>query len=182
MDAAPGMINGWRGLIDQPNWVRKNVKLLEKLSRKSETYIRKVNDFYATTMKSNTPANFNGAGRYTNNVYFNEFGFPDFNEFNPLGKNNIFSDAAGNRIEDFKAAKKWLQNRPEIEDYLDLSVDQKGGSPFKVKINGKWSEQLTWHHHENGKDLVPVLSNIHNTTKHTGGVKIVELGLTEITN
>ena len=178
----PGLVEVWGKLINQPEWVRRNTKLLDKLSRESDEFIKKVDNFYTTTMKNNTPANFDGAGRYTNNVYFDEFGFPDFSEFNPIGNQHVFPNAIGKRADDFKAAKKWMQDKPEIEDYLDLSKDQTGGSPFKVKINGKWSKKMTWHHHENGKDLIPVLSDIHNTTKHTGGVKIVELELTKITN
>ncbi len=172
----------WFFLKERPDWVKKNLNLHEKLKGESDDFLQKVNDFYATTIKNNTPVGFNGAGRYTNGVYFNEFGFPDFREFNPIGESYVFKEAVGNRGSDFANAKKWMQDKLEIEDYLDLSNDQKGGSPFKVKINGKWSEQMTWHHHENGKDLIPVLSNIHNTTKHVGGVKIVELGLTKITN
>lgn len=169
-------------MIDADDWARLNTRLLEKISGESDEFIEKVGAFYKTTMKNNTPAGFNGAGPYTHGVIFDDFGFPDFKPFNPIGNQHIFPNGVGNRATDFKAAKQWLKDKPEIEDYLDLSADQNGGSPFKVKINGQWSEQMTWHHHENGKDLVPVLSDIHNTTKHVGGVKIVELGLTKLTN
>ena len=164
-----GEARAWKGLIDADDWARLNTRLLEKISGESDVFIEKVGEFYKTTMKNNTPAGFNGAGPYTHGVIFDDFGFPDFKPFNPIGNQHIIPNGVGNRATDFKAAKQWLKNKPEIEDYLDLSADQISGSPFKVKINGQWSEQMTWHHHENGKDLVPVLSDIHNTTKHVGG-------------
>lgn len=176
LDGNPGMVKAWEGLAGTDDWARLNINLLEKTSGESDEFIRNVGRFYKTTMKNNTPAGFNGAGVYGNGVFFNDLGFPDFKPFNPIGNQFIFPNAVGNRDVDFRAAKQWLKDKVEIEDYLDLSSDQLGGSPFKVKINGIWSEQMTWHHHENGKDLIPVLSDIHNTTKHVGGVKIVELG------
>jgi hypothetical protein len=43
--------------------------------------------------------------------------------------------------------------------------------PGKIDILddfGNWVEQ-TWHHHENGIDLVPIPSGIHNPINHSGG-------------
>ena len=168
----PGCVRAWESLVNAPDWSRLNTRLLEKVSGESDEFIERVGEFYTTTMKNNTPAGFNGAGTYTNGVYFDDLGFPNFNSFNPIGSQHIFPNGTGVRTTDFKEAKTWLKNKPEIEDYLDLSSDQLGGSPFKVKIHGHWSEQLTWHHHENGRDLIPVLSEVHNTTKHIGGIKL----------
>ncbi len=37
-----------------------------------------------------------------------------------------------------------------------------------LAVAGNWIEQ-TWHHHENGRDLIPVPSDIHNPLNHSGG-------------
>jgi hypothetical protein len=54
-----------------------------------------------------------------------------------------------------------------------------GTSPqFELKnANGVW-EKYTWHHVEDGKTIIPVLSNVHSPGvggfKHAGGNKILE--------
>lgn len=94
-----------------------------------------------------------------------------------IGKKYNFKGAKGNYTDDFTSARDWLKNQVGVEEIKELVVGK--GSPLLVKINGKW-RKITWHHHEDGKTLIPVDSDIHGATKHTGGVKTTELKINNI--
>ncbi|MFV0146210.1 HNH endonuclease [Empedobacter stercoris] len=88
-----------------------------------------------------------GGEKLYNGVWFNKYGFPDFEKMGQtLGEKYNFKDAKGNYTDDFTNARDWLKKQDGIEEIKDLAK----GSPLLVKINGKW-EKITWHHHEDGK-------------------------------
>src|SRR5690606_993597 len=161
-------------LKNSPTWIRENNDLLQKLLRESDEFIKKVDDFYAKTMSKQTPANFNGEGVY-GSVHYNKYGFPDFEKFGQtLNKKYIFKNAKGNRTTDYIEARDWIKKQEGVEAIKDLG----SGTPLLVLIKGQW-KKITWHHHENGKDLLPVLSEFHSV-KHTGGVKTKALGIEKL--
>ncbi len=127
-------------------------------------------------MKKQTPIGFDGGEKLYGGVWFNKYGFPDFEKMGQtLGRKYNFIGANGNYTDDFTKARDWLKKQNGIEEIKDL----RNGSPLLVKINGKW-KKITWHHHEDGKTLIPVLSEIHEKTKHTGGVKTKELNINNL--
>ena len=164
-------------LVNSPDWIKNNDAFLAKLVGKSDDYIKKVDDFYSTTMKNQTPAGFNGGNKMYGGVWYNEFGFPDFEKMGQtLGKKYYFKGAKGNYTTDFSEARDWLKKQPGIEAIDDYNGT---GSPLNVKINGKW-QKITWHHHENGNTLIPVFTDIHSTSSHSGGIKTIELGINDL--
>ena len=48
-------------------------------------------------------------------------------------------------------------------------------SPFQIydDVEANW-KTYSWHHHEDGKTLMPVLEHIHSNISHTGGKSLVE--------
>jgi hypothetical protein len=48
-----------------------------------------------------------------------------------------------------------------------------------IKKNGQWSEPYTWHHHQDGESMMPVLQTVHQSIQnyHTGGRSISNRGL-----
>ncbi|GIJ92900.1 hypothetical protein CAPN002_01180 [Capnocytophaga stomatis] len=165
-------------LANSPDWVKTNTELLEKLTDKSDDFIKKVDDFYAITMKKQTPAGFDGGEKLYGGIWFNKYGFPDFEKMGQtLGKKYNFIGANGNYTDDFTRARDWLKKQNGIEEIKDL----RNGSPLLVKIEGKW-KKITWHHHEDGKTLIPVFSEIHEKIKHTGGVKTKEIEINNLFN
>ena len=129
-------------------------------------------------MVNQTHAGFNGVEKEFGGVWFNMYGFPDFEKLNQtIGKQYYFKEAQGNYTTDFSEARDWLENQNGIEAIDDYNGT---GSPLNVKI-GTW-KKITWHHHEDGTTLVPVFTDIHTGLSHTGGVKTVELGINHIFN
>ena len=74
------VIKAWKGLADRPMWIRMNTDLLNKLAGKEEAFIKKVNDFYASTSHKLPPGWKNDATLNLPKTYlgveFNKFGFP----------------------------------------------------------------------------------------------------------
>ncbi len=195
----PAVVDVWKKLIDRPEWVRLNKELLEKLAQESDAFIDNVNKLYINmpfpadvkppfpTLKS---ISFNGK---IIKLEFNKFGFPKFwqhrtkiylngSEFNTIYKGdwkivgpNVTHGAA--RSSDLNKASTWaINNYPPgkvrrsttsggktSSSKIDILRD--GGNP---DVESDWITQ-TWHHHENGKDLIPVPSEIHNPVNHSGG-------------
>jgi hypothetical protein len=164
-------------LVNSPDWIKNNDKFLAKLVGKSDDYIKKVDNFYSTTMKTQTPAGFNGGNKMYGGIWYNEFGFPDFEKMEQtLGKKYYFKGAKGNYNTDFSEARDWLKKQSGIEAIDDYNGT---GSPLNVKIDGKW-QKITWHHHENGNTLIPVFTDIHSTSSHAGGIKTIEIGINDL--
>ena len=127
-------------------------------------------------------------------VQYNKYGLPIFGpHMTPITDNGInlaktykgpwneigSSSHNAARTNDLKDATNWaletdaagnLVNFPNgrVRRYITA-----GGNPSPTRIeilddNGNWIPQ-TWHHHENGRDLIPVPSDIHNHLNHSGG-------------
>jgi hypothetical protein len=195
----PRLVDSWKKVINQPEWVRKNTDLLSDLVGKSDEFIERVNVFYKNiALPANLPKPlpssithaFNGKSIVVN---YNKFGLPEFglhmtritdngSNVTKMYKgtwNQVTSSHNAARTKDLKDATNWaletdvagnLVNFPNgrVRRYTTPSGNP---SPTKIEIlddNGNWIEQ-TWHHHENGRDLIPVPSEIHNPLNHSGG-------------
>jgi hypothetical protein len=176
---SPELINIWSKVIEQPDWIRKNTKLLENLSSETDEIIDKIKAFYSSTHKNRSPKNFTGKGTYNKGVKYDEFGFPELREHNPLGDDYIFTKAKGNHSTDFSDAREWLTNNKTKLGYDNVWF-KPNSTTFKVKKNGKWSELLTWHHHQNGTEMIPVPTSLHTGLPHVGGVETVKQGINHI--
>ena len=104
--------------------------------------------------------------------YFNKYGFPNFEPYSAGKVFNIISDdlVGHGSQKDFSFANKKL--------LTDLNMKGKvrpASSDMRIEIkdkNGNWLE-YTWHHHEDGITLQPILTEIHNNIAHTGGSSII---------
>ncbi|GIG55691.1 hypothetical protein Lfu02_00630 [Longispora fulva] len=88
--------------------------------------------------------------KYPNGVVFTDEGFPDFSpyvkdEWPPVVIEPNFS---GDRYQDEKIANEAVGLEETPED-------------------------RTWHHHEDGKTLLLIPTDIHKAVRHAGGVAIV---------
>ena len=143
----------------------------------SDEQINRLGTYYSTHTSPSSISNFpNSSG----DINYDIFGHPDFKnsisgqqycvksealvgELSDLGPNDL--------IPDFDLANKKL-----ISDGYEIQPLHPSGSLIIIKINGVRSEKLTWHHHEDGKTLMPVWQTIHNapTSRHTGGQSIMK--------
>ncbi|WP_147358270.1 HNH endonuclease [Roseburia sp. 1XD42-34] len=90
------------------------------------------------------------AKKYPNGVKFTKEGFPDFS---PYSKVSIKIDGLkGNTSSDFTAANK----------SIGLKATPKG---------------YTWHHVEDGRTLMLVPTDLHQSVRHTGGAALIRKGL-----
>jgi DNase/tRNase domain of colicin-like bacteriocin len=175
------LVAGWKALADAEIWVKHNYDIIALVAKQDNDVIRKnLVEFYTTTIKKNTPKDFNGPGIY-NDVEYNKFGFPELREKNPLGNEYVFKKANGNHTTDFTDANKFLSENKSLLGYDEVWF-KPGSTTFKVKKNGTWSELLSWHHHENGTDMIPVPTELHSKLSHVGGVQTVFLGINKLFN
>jgi len=91
--------------------------------------------------------------------------------------NPVTGSHSAARSKDLRQATDWA-----LDNYPPGRVRRattSGGNPSRSKIeilrdggdpnkNSDWIEQ-TWHHHENGRDIIPVPTEIHNSVSHAGG-------------
>lgn len=109
-------------------------------------------------------------------IQYNEFGFPKLEGFSP-GQGSFFKGPLVGvpRSVDNLNAMRWLKNDSGLTDGVDFKQIGDGKNGVLFKINGKW-EKCTWHHHEDGQTLMPVIFSAHNSIagKHTGGVSIIK--------
>ena len=110
-------------------------------------------------------------------VKYDKNGFPDFTPHisNP---NHVFraEDLIGSG-NDFTRANNWAINEFGASNIRRVpnstAIDIKDSS-------GNWIRN-TWHHHQDGKTMFPIPSNIHNVTQggfnHSGGKTIINRGL-----
>ncbi|CAM1344046.1 hypothetical protein TAMYLO_430003 [Tenacibaculum amylolyticum] len=101
-------------------------------------------------------------------VRYDKNGFPDFKNYS---LDQGFTYKADNLIgngttTDFTNATNWLRNK-----FPDKNIRSRGTA---VEIDGII---YTWHHHQDGKSLMPVLKNIHRSFSHSGGSAIIDRGL-----
>ena len=142
------------------------------------------------------PFNFNGQSIV---VHFNKYGFPKFgHHMTPITHdglnvaksykgpwNPVTSSHNAARGQDLRDATKWALKKDAAGNLINFPngrvrrATTSGGNPSTQKIeilkdggnpanDADWIKQ-TWHHHENGVDIIPVPSDIHNHISHSGG-------------
>jgi hypothetical protein len=195
----PDVVDVWKKLGGRPEWVRLNKELLEKLAGKSDDFLENVNKLYENmgfpaTVKppfpTFKPITFGGK---IINLEFNKFGFPQFwKHRTKIYLNGLEFDTkytgdwkkvsptvlhGAARNSDLGKASTWAINnyppntvRRSTTSGNKISTTRidilRDGGDFEVESD--WISQ-TWHHHENGKDLIPIPSEIHNPINHSGG-------------
>jgi hypothetical protein len=113
--------------------------------------------------------------------YYDEFGFPDFTNDVPVmdgGIRAIYTPSGGIKgsDSDLSDANDWaIKSRSEGGGGLinEVNFRRKGTQCEILNDKGNWV-LCTWHHHQDGKTLMPVPSNVHNRTyaAHVGGVRV----------
>jgi hypothetical protein len=184
-----GIVESWdklSPLTGKKAWVSKSAPLLEKLEGKSPAFKDNLKNYYSnhqrpSTMIDDPPAIHNG-------IQFDDFGHPDFTPHVP----KMF----GNQ----EKIKYVPSNDPESQNLTGNSVDMDMANTWailKYNINGQENFRLSnvsgrcqikdeyenwvecvWHHHEDGKTMMPIPTAIHNRggngTAHTGGNTILQ--------
>ena len=81
----------------------------------------------------------------------------------------------GNYTTDMTAVKNALSNKLSYGESIVKSNLNGGWSPFYIQKNNVKSGPYTWHHHQDGKSMYPVIKNIHDKIvgEHTGRREIV---------
>lgn len=138
----------------------------------------------------------------TYNVRYNKYGFPEFGKhMTPLRENGVLvkkkfndewtipnsnkpADISKARNTDLKNATNWAlkkdPNTGKLVNFPDGKVRKKSDTKIEILKDGgnpandaDWIEQ-TWHHHENGRDIIPIPTALHNTgsggLRHSGGM------------
>ncbi|WP_375581351.1 HNH endonuclease [Marivirga tractuosa] len=122
-------------------------------------------------------------------ITYDKFGFPKFDDF--MKNRKVFNNAGQEVIPRFPGPLKGtnggdLGNATDwaLQNFPADKVRRTPSAPGKRKKttidikdeSGEWITH-TWHHHQNGKDLFPVPSKIHNASDggfaHSGGDSIL---------
>jgi len=172
-----GVVDVWEGLKNQPAWVRKNTNLLDKI-KGDPILISKLDNYYSNSHalpggwkgdpNLNLPKEYRG-------IEYDAFGFPKLKEYSPGSNSYYIGKLVGEpRATDNLAAMKWLKEESGLVDGVDFKQIGDGKGTVLFDINGKW-EKCSWHHHQDGQTLIPVIFEKHNLIagKHTGGVSII---------
>jgi hypothetical protein len=188
---------------DTKAWVRKSVALQERIkaNRFTDADVDRLKNYYSTFQKPSAmkdalpPFDFVTPEGIT--VHFDEFASPRFEPFVPqmqgVGKVSYNPDRigavnlpAGNSPTlrgngDILDANRWIkQNYPnKVRDELPDGTKIPAGRIQILDGNGNWIE-CTWHHHDDGRNLIPVPSTIHTRStgaSHTGGNSLINNGL-----
>jgi len=107
-------------------------------------------------------------------ICYNDAGFPIYNEFlatiNGLLAEVVVSNLAGDHSAsgDFKKVNEALCAKLGIP----YQAFQGGGASFPGRDDIKWS----WHHHEDGKTMQLIPTDVNGRTSHVGGKSIIEKG------
>ena len=169
------------------------VKAWEKVDfhdvRLNTTFLGKVSDLPANlqenikTLYTNLkhPAGFKNKVNYDANingttVHFDGEGFPNFTSHSP-GVQYKFDQsnypAGFDRLKgdgtDFTKANNWAVAN-DLPGFEKLPNGQ-------CKINGVTH---TWHHHQDGRTMFPVPTDLHNVTNHSGGKAVLTGGLEDV--
>ena len=176
----PKLVKAWKGLSNRLPWVRTNTDLLEKLAGKGDDYIAKVDELYSPTVMK-LPANLkppNGSppGSY-NGIDYDKFGFPKL-ESHVFDNGHVVKIAMDGTNDDYIRAYDKLK---EIVGEGNIQFTNQYGSSFKIRqADGTFDgPAYTWHHHQDGESMMPVLQAIHQSIQsyHTGGRAVVNRGL-----
>ncbi|MEM9339888.1 MAG: HNH endonuclease, partial [Bacteroidota bacterium] len=175
----PRLVNSWKVLDDAGSDVAKNVDLLKKIDEGGFD-LDKVGDLYKN---QKAPAGFKGKVDFeaTKNIdgvdvtiKYDKEGFPDFRDHS-LGEGfSVNSNTLNGTVDDFKAANTTLTNKIGADN---IRVLNESGSPVLIKVDGKFEGPFTWHHHQDGKTLMPVKQSVHSSFSHSGGRAVIDRGL-----
>ena len=153
--------------------------LVKRLDKLSTEQLNKLDDLYSSSkfkLPSDRPT-VNGKkvlGDFTStktingkqvSVRYDKNGFPDFKN-QSLGKDFTYKadDLVGtNTSTDFTKATNWLKEKFPNKDIIKDNN--------RIVVDGK---TYTWHHHQDGKSLMPVLSDVHGAFRHSGGNAIIK--------
>jgi len=185
-------------------WISKSKAILERVNTKnlSDVDIEKLKNYYSshqmpTTCATRPRCTFQGDGFTVN---FDDYGHARFESFVPemsgVGKTSYNPDAIrasggtlptsnkptlmGSKGTDIADANRWASNNFPPSQFQQISLNgtckiKNPTSPY-ADING-WVE-CVWHHHEDGRNLIPVPVNIHNKAVggagHTGGQSVID--------
>jgi len=187
------LIDSWKFLSDlgpSKFWVRQNIDILVlfiKLPVNKQNRLKVIYRNLNLPRGSPSPPPFTMSRKIDGTEYtinYNKYGFPEFDKLatrmTAANSKNLMRSYpnpwnSGNAAKDLRDATKWaMENFPP--DRVRRTISANGSrSNSKIDIlddNGNWITQ-TWHHHENGKDLFPVPSKVHNSGeggfRHSGG-------------
>ena len=155
--------------------VRSNTTFLEKVANLPAKLQDKVKDLY-TNLKY--PSGYKNKVDYsvTKNgvtVKYNKEGFPRFEAHSPGSQYAYNSQSLTGNSTDMTAANNWASGQ-NLSGFEALPNGQ-------CKINGVIH---TWHHHQDGRTMFPVPSNIHNANQggfsHSGGKAVINRDLQDL--
>ena len=152
-------------LSDRKAWVRKNTDLLQRMLNKPNYDRTVIANFFKGSIRracKPLPCDFDTPG---GTVEISDLGFPDFRPYS-LGGNKYYytENVQGNRTSDFTNANNWLKKQDGV-----VNIDRN-----EVELTDGTKKTITWHHHEDGKTLMPVFSDVHDPLRHAGGVSITK--------
>jgi hypothetical protein len=158
-------------------WSKRSLPLLERMKGQTNLVMDNVKDYYSThqmpsTRLSPPPFTHNITlpdGR-TVTVDFDAFGHPNFLSY-ISDKSHVVKIIVDGTNADYIRAYDKLK---VVLGSGNIDFTNPSGSSFKIKnATGTWSEPYTWHHHEDGESMIPVLQAIHGEISHTGGRSVV---------
>ena len=181
MDKVKG-VKAWEKLKDLTGtrkWARRSVSLLETMSGQTDEVLENVKQYYSAHTKpsgtGNPPFTHHG-------VDFDDLGHPDFFNSNTcpgqqycLKTDDLVGHPSGALSTDLRPDFN-LANQNLINSGKEINVMHSSGSPILIKIDGKWEGPFTWHHHQDGKTMIPVKQDVHNSMSHTGGDSAIKKG------
>jgi len=168
------------GLPVNKQWVKLNDKLLMKMANVDEVTQNLVNLFYTTFVPSSvfTPPTI------IDDIEFNRFGFPDFKPHAPTmpdGSRSVFNAAdhpngfLSGTGTDMTQANNWALLKYGSGNFEKLSNGQCKIKKYNPDGTIEWVTH-TWHHFEDGRNMFPVPTEIHDVI-HTGGASVIDKGI-----
>ncbi len=181
-------LNELGGLENARNFLNRldevtDADLISRIEKLTDTQLQKLDELYASKnfqLPGNRPivdgkkvtGDFTVKTRNDKyDVYFNKYGYSDFidSKFGPGKEFALKTDDLTGGHEDFSTATKWLKNK--FKNDPNIKIKSKSTN-VELTINGQ-KNTYTWHHHEDGKTIMLVVSDAHNQVAHTGGASII---------
>ena len=207
---SPELLDSWKDLakigkrnrrgVAQGHDLRLNAQFLKKyadLTPLKRTKLKKFLDTQVTPRGYRGKVNFTPEPKIINGksvtVKYDRYGFPDFKQFIPkpfktfiVKSDNLLGKA--NKAADFRLANRELAKRfgfdpPYTRGKTFETTKFRWKSPsqnFYLKEGDDWVG-YTWHHHQDGKSLLPIKSVVHTASEggfpHSGGDSLITAGL-----